>query len=707
MLKIIGDNIEISKMEIMQKITTEIKEKFDDIFGEMYIGYPIFIDQISNRNIIIDAIIICNKGVFVINILEQSVIDYIDIQDEIYTKLESKLKKYKFLVNKRNLFFDINIITYNNSKSSIDEQEGYPIIDNVEEFINILRGEKGSIFSNDQINKIISGIQEAYGIRKRILLDESNINKKKAKKIWEMNDKIERYDGNQMEAILTDPIGIQRIRGMAGSGKTIVLARKAVELHTKHPDWNIIVTFQTRSLSGQIYNFIDKFYKLKNDGKSPNYDKLKIINAWGSSTNKGVYYEICIANEINPQTFNYGKARYGNKNAFEGVCGEALKEIKEFKRIYDCIIIDEAQDFKENFYKLCLNSLTCEKRLVYAYDELQNLNDVSMKEPKELFEIDIKSDTPLKVCYRNQSKIIVTAHAIGCGIYREEGLVQFPSSKDVWDAIGYKVEGGNITEGETTTLYRDKETSPDFLEDEDDDIIDFINCNDKSEQESKTIKIIKQAIEEGIPYNEIMIIDMDTLAHGENRGELYTKQLIENEENPELNINIHLAGSAYREDFFRNDSVVYSSIYRAKGNEAYYVIILNAQKCVNSLTGTKDRNSLFTAITRSKGWVKVLGYGEGMDKLCDEYEIIKQNNYKLVFDKYPTKDDLKNIVMNNKDIEDKDKSKIEDVRKIILDIKKSGATNIMNEIVKEIFDLNTPEQKDEFIKMIEDKKNEE
>lgn len=682
----------------------KIKEEFDDISGEMYIGYPIFIDQISNRNIIIDSIIICNKGVFVINVLDQSVIDYADIQDEIYTKLESKLKKYKFLLNRRNLFFNMNIITYNNSDNPIPAQEGYPIINSVEEFINILKKENDSIFSEDQINKIISGIQEAYGIRKRVLLDDLNVNKKKAKKIFEMNDKIERYDENQMEAILTDPIGIQRIRGMAGSGKTIVLARKAVELHTKHPDWNIVVTFQTRSLSGQIYNFIDKFYKLKNDGKSPDYKKLKIMNAWGSSTNKGVYYEICIANEINPQTFNYGKMRYGNKNAFEGVCEEALKE---FKKIYDCIIIDEAQDFKENFYKICLNSLTNEKRLVYAYDELQNLNDVSMKEPKELFETDIKSDTPLKVCYRNQSKVIVTAHAIGCGIYREEGLVQFPSSKDVWDAIGYKVESGSIIEGEKTTLYRDKETSPDFLDDEDEQIIDFINCNDKSEQESKTIKIIKEAIDDGIPYNEIIIIDMDTLAHAENKGELYARQLVENEETPELNINIHLAGSAYREDFFRNDSVVYSSIFRAKGNEAYYVVILNAQKCVNSLTGTKDRNSLFTAITRSKGWVKVLGYGEGMDKLCDEYDIIRQNDYKLFFNKYPTKDDLKNIVMNNKDIGDKDKAKIEDVRKIILDMKKSGETNIMNEIVKEIFDLNTPEQKEEFIKMIEENKNEE
>ena len=52
-----------------------------------------------------------------------------------------------------------------------------------------------------------------------------------------------------MEAILSDTTGIQRIRGMAGSGKTIVLARKAVELHTApegvEPSNVVLVDFGT------------------------------------------------------------------------------------------------------------------------------------------------------------------------------------------------------------------------------------------------------------------------------------------------------------------------------------------------------------------------------------------------------------------------------------------------------------------------------
>ena len=94
----------------------------------------------------------------------------------------------------------------------------------------------------------------------------------------------------------------------------------------------------------------------------------------------------------------------------------------------------------------------------------------------------------------------------------------------------------------------------------------------------------------------------------------------------------HAAGAASPEDFFREDSVVYSSIRRAKGNETIVVYIVNAQKCVNSLRRRSDRNGLFTAITRSKGWVHVLGYGEDMGVLAKEFDEIKKHGYKLHFD---------------------------------------------------------------------------
>ena len=51
------------------------------------------------------------------------------------------------------------------------------------------------------------------------------------------------------------------------------------------------------------------------------------------------------------------------------------------------------------------------------------------------------------------------------------------------------------------------------------------------------------------------------------------------------------------------------------------VYVINAQDCQ---TATYDlariRNRLFTAITRSKAWVRVLGVGTRMNELKQEYE---------------------------------------------------------------------------------------
>ena len=86
----------------------------------------------------------------------------------------------------------------------------------------------------------------------------------------------------------------------------------------------------------------------------------------------------------------------------------------------DYILIDEAQDFGPNFYKLCLSVLDHNRRLVYAYDELQNINEQTMKSPEEIFGFSIQNDTPLVTTYRNQSNVIVAAHAISNILFDEE-----------------------------------------------------------------------------------------------------------------------------------------------------------------------------------------------------------------------------------------------------------------------------------------------
>ncbi len=675
-LNILGDLEDSYKHEIAEYFVHDFSEKYPNIEAEIYLGYPIYIDEISNHQLCVDIALLSKIGVFIINILNTSVTEYGELQDSIYGKVEEKFKKHSFLYKKRQLIFDIYPITY--CQEQILAEDGYPLARSREELINLIdKNKEEEEFSDDLYAKIISGIQEAYGInshKTREGIQEGT----KAFAINKMTKLIERYDSRQMEAILSDAKGIQRIRGMAGSGKTIVLARKAVELHTAHPEWNIVVTYSTRTLRTQLEDLIRRFYASKNNGAKYNSKNLKIMQAWGGATSHGVYYEICLMHGISPLSLNEAKAKYGRvENPFPHMCGDLLKEIDTFHKMYDCILIDEAQDFDKNYLLLCLSVLGEQQRLIYAYDELQALNEQTMPSPEDIFDRGVEHDTPLTVCYRNQGPVIVTAHAIGMGLYRESGLVQLPSSPKVWEAIGY-LSDKPIIEGDEVTLYRTKKTSPDYLEVAPTEIIAFLGCDDIVQMFDKLLQMIHDDLtKEQLTPRDMMIIDMDTFGYMKNGNVLInylwsTNTNTSENEGKSNDMCIHMAGAATPEDFFRNDSIVYSSVRRAKGNECFMVYILNAQKCVSSLQRRSDRNALFTAITRSKGWVRVLGYGKDMSTLCAEFDEIKHHEFKLYFSHYPTKSEQKSIFLNNQDIDDGSARTLDTARGLIEKLSREG-----------------------------------
>lgn len=694
-IQIIGV-LDSTKSAIAEELIERFKVNYPSVEGEAYLGYPIYHDEVSRQKTCVDIALITKIGVFIINILNRPVIDYTEIQGDIYAKIEAKFKKHPFLRKRKDLAFNFQTITY--CEFQMTEQEDYPLAHSIDDLMRLIEDNKeDGEYSDDLYGKILSGIQEAYGINSHIIREGINEGTK-AYAINQMAQMVEKYGNNQMEAILSDVEGIQRIRGMAGSGKTVILARKAAELHTAHPEWDIVVTYSTRSLKGQLENLISRFYANKNDGAKYNNKKLKIMHSWGGSTSHGVYYEICLAHGISPLSLNEAKAKYGrNPNLFSQLCKALLNEIDVFKPMYDCILIDEAQDFDINFLKLCVSVIGSEKRLVYAYDELQALNEELMPSPEEIFGHGIKNDTPLIVCYRNQGPVIVTAHAIGMGLYRKEGLVQLPGAIDVWEAIGYKTDNP-IQEGKEAVLYRTKETSPDFLNIDPNEIITFEKYKTMTLMYDALLKIISvDTTTEQLTPKDIMIIDMDTFSYTNNYNKLIMYINEENKKKEERReeqyyINIHTAGAASPEDFFREKSIVYSSVRRAKGNEAFMVYIVNAQNCVNTIQRRTDRNALFTAITRSKGWVRVLGYGEDMQTLCDEFERIKENEFKLHFAHYPTKDEQERIFLNNKDVGDREKSAFDTTRELISRLSQDGNITPI-QLMKQLFGVDTEDLK--------------
>ena len=83
-------------------------------------------------------------------------------------------------------------------------------------------------------------------------------------------------------------------------------------------------------------------------------------------------------------------------------------------------------------------------------------------------------------------------------------------------------------------------------------------------------------------------------------------------------------------------------------------------------TGTirKHRNELFTAITRSKMWVRITGVGDNISILESEIQKIKDNDYTLNFE-YPTEEELKRIDKIYSDYSDLPKTKILKIASLI------------------------------------------
>ncbi len=145
------------------------------------------------------------------------------------------------------------------------------------------------------------------------------------------------------------------------------------------------VTFNSRALKNQFKHFITLF-TLEHINEEPDWDNIDIIHAWGSPSIRGIYYEVCLNHNIEYLDFRAAEARAtGYGKGFDVVCEKAFSEIKDFQQTYDVILIDEAQDFSPYFLRLCFGLLKQPKRLVYAYDELQNISNKQMPSPEELF----------------------------------------------------------------------------------------------------------------------------------------------------------------------------------------------------------------------------------------------------------------------------------------------------------------------------------
>lgn len=672
--------------------------------GRLYIGYPII--GTSEGRYTIDAIYISEeKGIVMFDLIDGTDLNHNDCQsrqDDLANMLEAKLKLYRTLSRRRELIIPIHTVSFAPGArqptdfSNFDKE--YNIVVDNNHLLAILQQFNWPERDNNIYKNALSAIESVSTIRKgkprKLAIDNS-----RGTKLKRLEDSIATLDGKQSIAVIETVEGVQRIRGLAGSGKTIILALKAAYFHAQHPEWRIAVTFNTRSLKGQFRRLIRNF-SLEKTHEEPDWNNLRILNAWGAPGNRerdGVYHEYCRINNIDYLDFRSARAKFRG-NEFAQVCKMAMQLATKENQIYDAILIDEAQDFSPEFLQLCYRLLKEPKRLVYAYDELQKLSGESLPSPEDIFgrnedgALNVQFDTTnngegrqdiiLERCYRNSGPVLVTAHALGFGIYRDpqntddSGLVQMFEHSQLWTEVGYQIKSGVLGDGEDVVLKRTDDTSPKFLESHShiDDLIQFRSFATVKDQNEWLARAIEKNLrEDELRHDDIVIINPDPFTTRKNVGAIRSLLL-------SLDINSHLAGVDTPQDVFSKsdledpeDSVIFTGIYRAKGNEAGMVYIINAQDCQSGTWNlATKRNQLFTAITRSKAWVRVLGVGDDMEKLIDEFKDLKRRNFELEFN-YPTREQREHLHIIHRDMTKQElkrqQSTQRNLRKIVDDLK--------------------------------------
>jgi superfamily I DNA and RNA helicase len=471
--------------------------------------------------------------------------------------------------------------------------------------------------------------------------------------LQQARSRLTQFDLKQEKIAKQIPPGMQRIRGVAGSGKTVLLCQKAAIMSLKYPEWQIALVFFSRSLYETITRQVDKwirYYSCDQQQYHQENNNLKILHAWGSKDRPGFYSTICHLARKYPFSVNNTISKKPHE-ALAEVCTQLL-ETSAIPQVYDAILIDEAQDLlsthwlyqgKQPFFWLAyqalrpVNSIHPEqKRLIWAYDEIQSLDSFQIPDAVELFgetlghlvtgkyDREIHKTEILTCCYRTPPQILIVANAIAIGLLRKKGLLIKLRDNAEWSTLGYTVIGDLDSGNKITVTYNYSYAPNPIAELKTQDLIEFKTYDSRQKELTALASRINYNLqqEQLQPSPEILIIVLGNFQDSTELQQLTAKFLMRQ------GINIYLPGNktynslpnnhqTERPDlFWYPGAITITTIHRAKGQEADLVYLIGLDNIAREEHNPYFRNQLFIALTRSRGWAYLSG--------IDNYEFYQE-----------------------------------------------------------------------------------
>lgn len=683
---LIADEKKLSTDVQAKQVIKRLQGQYTDNDVFVYYKYPIFRGDLPEE--LVQAHLLVTSPHFGVVYIACKVGDTID--DAYYEYLESLdsnlFKKFvsrtELRQSKRELKFEVTgIVLWTETKEERDTQ--YSTLDDL---IGIIEAHKPDTpLSAEEYMILVSCIDNTTKMITKKQRPERALAGGKPTKgmiLDNIQQKETCFDQEQRKVAMVSIDSPQRIRGLAGSGKTILLTMKAALYHLSNPDAEILYTYYTKDLYDLIRRLIERFYRESADNHEPNWKKIHIYHAWGGFELSGVYSTACA--DLGEPTIDFRTAsRYNPQNPFDFVCNSLLS--KDIRPKYDLTLIDEGQDFPNSFYRLCYK-LTKERRIVWAYDEFQNIFNINVQDEKETFGRDTTGkycvdfsrhenpyqDITLKCCYRNPRTVLIGAFSLGLGIYNKKVLQRLESNLH-WESLGFLVEKGNCSVGDEMVISRPVENTPSVINEQLGSYSMQWCAFDKMEEECTYVSqsIIDDINNEGLLPDDICVICVDP-RHITSYYSLIGKILAENRIKV---FNMLNAPNANRR-FSYEGLVTLATLNKAKGNETGMVYIVGADALFKNPDNVIVRNRLFTAITRAKGWVTICGTGKEAMNIChQELEQLKANGFKFVF-RQPSEEQTRTVMAGSM----KQQTVLKEMKNTIDELKKAGMS--LEEIIQ-------------------------
>jgi len=201
----------------------------------------------------------------------------------------------------------------------------------------------------------------------------------------------------QTELSISIPGQRKKIKGFAGSGKSFVLAQRAVNAHILTGLPVLILTYNIT-----LRNYIHD--RISSVRKEFNWSNFHISNYHeyfnGEFRRSGLSFKT--ENPENPDEFYTDLSVYSNPNIFEDVKDNTLK--------YKTILIDEAQDFEENWIRIIVKYFAeVDAEIVVFGDGKQNIYSKMLENETKMPRIPIgiggQWDSKLKRNFRHSAII--------------------------------------------------------------------------------------------------------------------------------------------------------------------------------------------------------------------------------------------------------------------------------------------------------------